>query len=92
LEQPFCVALDRESVGAAEVDVAVADRTDRAQRLDREPGRSPLGFAIDGTLQALGVGGRVLFVLGVTVSRSSASEINQLETPRSLRSLADVTV
>ena len=38
------------------------------------------------------VGGRVLFLLRVTASRSSAGEINQLETPRSVRSLADVTV
>ena len=38
------------------------------------------------------VGGRVPFLLRVTVSRSSAGEINQLETPRSHRSLAGATL
>jgi len=42
-----------------------------------------------GECRGLGVG--VLFLLRVTVSRSSAGEINQLETPRSRRSLADAT-
>ena len=38
------------------------------------------------------VGGRVLFMLRVTVSRSSPREINQLQRPRSPPSRADVTV
>jgi hypothetical protein len=33
LDQPFCVALDREAIGAAEVDVTLADRASRVQRL-----------------------------------------------------------
>lgn len=56
-DKPFGIAIDWESVSVAEVDVAVADRPDALESVDGISRRRAFGFAIDRSLQSLGVPG-----------------------------------
>jgi hypothetical protein len=51
------VTLNGEAVRAAQVDMAVTDRSNAAQGIDRIPGRRALTFTLNGPLQALSIPG-----------------------------------